>query len=45
MNREVRLSDDFMLEIKKLGKRRKHIGTDYKKLLKKFDNNALPGKP
>ena len=45
MDREVRLGDDFKLEIRKLGKRRKHIGTDLEKLLRKFDNNALPGKP
>ena len=44
MNREVRLSDDFKEEIRKLGRRRKQIGADLKRLLKKFDNNALPGK-
>lgn len=44
MNREVQLGEDFKLEIKKLGKRRKHILTDLKKLVKKFENNALPGK-
>lgn len=44
MARVVLLSDDFKQEIRKLGKRRKHIATDYKKLLKKFDNDALPGK-
>ena len=44
MDREVRLGEDFKLEIKKLGKKRKHIATDLKKLVKKFDNNALPGK-
>ena len=44
MNREVRLGDDFKVEIRKLGRRRKQIGADLKKLLKKFENNALPGK-
>ncbi len=44
MDREVRLGDDFKLEIMKLRKKRKHIATDLKKLVKKFDNNALPGK-
>lgn len=44
MDREVRLCEDFKLEIKKLGKRRKHIKSDLKNLLKKFDNKALPGK-
>ena len=43
MDREVRLSEDFKLEIKKLGKRRKHIHIDLKKLLEKFKDNALPG--
>lgn len=45
MDREVRLGDDFKLEIKKLGKKRKQIGKDLKKLVQKFNNNALPGKP
>ena len=45
MDREVRLGDDFKIEIKKLGKKRKHIATDLKKLVKKFDGNSLPGKP
>lgn len=44
MNREVRLSDDFKEEIRKLGRKRKQIGSDLKKLVKKFDNNALPGR-
>ena len=45
MDREVLLSDDFKQEIRKLGRKRKQIGTDLKKLVKKFANNALPGKP
>lgn len=44
MNREVRLSDDFKLEFRKLGKRRKQLSTDLENQVKKFDNNALPGK-
>lgn len=44
MNREVRLGDDFKEEIRKLGRKRKQIGADLKKLVKKFDNNALPGR-
>lgn len=44
MNREVRLSDDFKEEIRKLGRKRKQIGSDLKKLVKKFDNSALPGR-
>ena len=44
MTRVVLLSDDFKQEFRKLGRKRKHIATDYKKLLKKFENNALPGK-
>lgn len=44
MNREVRLSDDFKEEIRKLGRRRKQISADLKKLVKKFNNNALPGR-
>ena len=44
MARDVRLSEDFKQEFRKLRKRRKHIATDFTKLLKKFDNNALPGK-
>ena len=45
MAREVLLSDDFRQEIRKLGKRRRQIGTDLEKLFRKFDDNALPGKP
>lgn len=44
MNREVRLSDDFKEEIRKLGRKRKQISADLKKLVKKFDDNALPGR-
>ena len=44
MVREVLLSDDFKQEIRKLGKRRRQIGTDLKKLVRKFDDNALPGR-
>ena len=44
MARVILLSDDFKQEIRKLGKRRKHIGTDLKKLIRKFDDNKLPGK-
>ena len=45
MDRVVLLSDDFKQEIRKLRKQRKQIGTDLKKLVQKFNNNALPGKP
>lgn len=45
MDREVRLGDDFKIEINKLKKKKhRHIATDLEKLLKKFSNNALPGK-
>lgn len=45
MDRVVLLSDDFKQEIKKLGRKRKHIGTDLNQLIRKFDENRLPGKP
>lgn len=45
MAREVRLSDDFKLEFKKLARKRKHLGADLQKLLQKFKDDALPGKP
>ena len=44
MDREVRLSDDFKEEIRKLRRKRKQIGVDLKKLIKKFENSRLPGK-
>ncbi len=45
MVREILLSDDFKLEIRKLGRKRKQISTDLEKLMRKFKDNNLPGKP